>query len=230
METTHTAASHASFKIFLIGLVFSIPLLIVLLLQGNRISDVFFGWKNHAASQLSPLTSNELTLAEQKSLQKKIDKTTAELRLFLPQKPYLIVNTTTNTFRLMQKDQPIRSGMCSTGSYTMLKGKKEQKWVFKTPRGMLQIRNKTKDPVWKKPDWAFIEEGLPVPSPNHPSRFDYGTLGDYSLALGDGYLIHGTLYKRFLGMSVTHGCIRMGDEDLEATFKNLQIGSKVYIY
>ncbi len=230
METPHTAASHTSFKVFLIGLAFSIPLLLVVLLQGNTLSDVVYGWKHPSAQQLTETTEVKPTLAEQKSVLKKIEKTEAELRLFVPQKPYLIVNTTTNTFRLMQKDQTIRSGMCSTGSYTMLKGKKEQKWVFKTPRGMLQIRNKTKDPVWKKPDWAFIEEGLPVPSPNHPSRFDYGTLGDYSLALGDGYLIHGTLYKRFLGMSVTHGCIRMGDEDLEATFKNLQIGSKVYIY
>ena len=40
-------------------------------------------------------------------------------------------------------------------------------------------------------------------------------LGDYALALGDGYLIHGTIYKRFLGMPVTHGCVRLNDEDLE---------------
>lgn len=226
METKHEAASHPSVKIFLIGIAFSIPLLIVLLMQGNALSDGLFAWHYGEKTPKSAQVQEN----DWKALQKKISKTETELKQFQPAKPYLIVNTTDNTFRLMQKEQVLRSGMCSTGSYTMLKGKKEQKWVFKTPRGMLQIRNKTKDPVWKKPDWAFIEEGLPVPSPNHPSRFDYGTLGDYSLALGDGYLIHGTLYKRFLGMSVTHGCIRLGDEDLEATFKNLQIGSKVYIY
>jgi L,D-transpeptidase YbiS len=43
-------------------------------------------------------------------------------------------------------------------------------------------------------------------------------------------MIHGTIYKRFLGMNVTHGCVRLGDDDLEAVYKNLQIGSKVYIY
>jgi L,D-transpeptidase YbiS len=103
-------------------------------------------------------------------------------------------------------------------------------WIFKTPRGEFRIRGKTTFPVWKKPDWAFIEEGLPVPSPDHPSRYEYGSLGDYALSLGYGYLVHGTLYQRFLGMPVTHGCIRLGDTDLKAVYNNLEIGSKVYIF
>jgi lipoprotein-anchoring transpeptidase ErfK/SrfK len=55
-------------------------------------------------------------------------------------------------------------------------------------------------------------------------------LGDYAMSLGDGYLMHGTLYKRFLGMPVTHGCVRLNDEDLEAIYNTLNIGSKVYIF
>ncbi len=157
-------------------------------------------------------------------------KLSNSLENFIPKQNYLIINTSGNDFVLMNKQEVIRKGKCSTGSYTMLKGKDEKQWVFKTPRGMLKILKKIKDPVWKKPDWAFIEEGLPVPSSNHPSRYETGTLGDYSLHLGDGYMIHGTLYKRFLGMPVTHGCIRMGDEDLETVFNALPMGSKVYIY
>jgi len=106
----------------------------------------------------------------------------------------------------------------------------KKKWEFKTPKGIFKIRERKTEPVWKKPDWAFVEEGLPIPSPNHPSRFEYGTLGDYALSLGDGYMIHGTLYQRFLGMPVTHGCIRLGDDDLEAVFKAMPSGAKVYIY
>ena len=123
-----------------------------------------------------------------------------------------------------------RDGLCSTGSYIKLEGEGEQKWIFKTPRGEFKIRDKKVDPVWKKPDWAFIEEGLPVPSKNHESRFEYGTLGDYALILGDGYMIHGTLYQRFLGKPVTHGCVRLGDNDLKQVFSTLNIGSKVYIF
>jgi len=55
-------------------------------------------------------------------------------------------------------------------------------------------------------------------------------LGDYALSLGDGYLIHGTLYQRLLGMPVTHGCIRLNDDDLKEVFNALSVGSKVYIY
>ncbi len=37
------------------------------------------------------------------------------------------------------------------------------------------------------------------------------------------------LYKRALGMSVTHGCVRVGDDDLEVIYKAVRIGSRVYI-
>lgn len=164
-------------------------------------------------------------------LSKEIESTEKALKAFLPKQSYIVVNTTGNNFRLYDANgKPLREGLVSTGSFTVLKAGKDRQWMFKTPRGQLKVLRKTKDPVWKRPDWAFIEEGLKVPSPNHPSRFEYGTLGDYSMSLGDGYLIHGTLYKRFLGLPVTHGCIRMGDDDLEDVFNTLKIGSKVYIY
>jgi L,D-transpeptidase YbiS len=169
--------------------------------------------------------------AYQASLDKDLAGIQKKLSVYLPKGPYLIINTSANSFKLMKDEETIiREGMCSTGSYTVLQAGEKQQWIFKTPRGMLKILNKVVDPIWKKPDWAFIEEGLPVPSANHPSRYEYGVLGDYSLILGDGYMIHGTLYKRFLGMPVTHGCVRMGDDDLEEVFKTLPIGSKVYIY
>ncbi len=57
-----------------------------------------------------------------------------------------------------------------------------------------------------------------------------GVLGDYALGFGNGYFIHGTLYTRLLGRNVTHGCIRVGDDDLKVVFNNAQIGTKIYIY
>jgi len=143
---------------------------------------------------------------------------------------YLVVNTTDNRFYLYRNKLLVREGFCSSGSYINLKTHDEREWIFRTPKGRFRIQGKTTYPVWRKPDWAFIEEGLPVPPPGHPSRFEYGSLGDYALSLGDGYLIHGTIYKRSLGMPVTHGCIRMNDDDLEFVFNSLNVGSKVYIY
>jgi L,D-transpeptidase YbiS len=43
-------------------------------------------------------------------------------------------------------------------------------------------------------------------------------------------MIHGTLYERSLGLSVTHGCVRVGAEDLEAVYKAAAVGTKVYLY
>lgn len=144
---------------------------------------------------------------------------------------YIVINTTENQFSLYRNKKLVREGFCSSGSYTMLQSAEgDKKWIFKTPKGKYRIQGKTSNPVWRKPDWAFVEEGLPIPSATHHSRYEYGVLGDYALAIGDGYLIHGTIYKRFLGMPVTHGCVRLNDEDLEVIFNTLSIGSKVYIF
>jgi hypothetical protein len=144
---------------------------------------------------------------------------------------YVVINTTKNRFWLYRNKELVREGFCSSGSYTMLKSAAgDRKWVFKTPKGKYRIQGKTTHPVWRRPDWSFVEEGLPIPSATDPSRYEYGVLGDYAMAIGDGYLIHGTIYKRFLGMPVTHGCVRLNDEDLEAIFNTLSVGSKVYIF
>jgi len=149
---------------------------------------------------------------------------------YLTSQPYLIVNTTGNTFTLFNRGKVVRQGQCSTGSYILLDAGDTRKWMFETPKGMFRVQGKTEYPVWKKPDWAFVEEGLPVPPATSHLRYEYGVLGDYALSIGNGYLIHGTLYKRLLGMPVTHGCVRLDDEDLEAVFHTLTIGSKVYIF
>lgn len=156
------------------------------------------------------------------ALEKKVDKLTN-------QGPYLIVNTTENKFYLYADNKLIRQGPCSTGkNEKLIAGKKE--FRFKTPRGVHKVLHKQKDPVWAKPDWAFLEEGEPIPPPGDPSRFDEFTLGPYKLEIGDGYMVHGTIWKRFMGQSVTHGCIRLLDEDIEAVYLTLPVGSKVIIY
>ncbi|WP_163709045.1 L,D-transpeptidase [Mangrovibacterium lignilyticum] len=156
-------------------------------------------------------------------LQKKLERMT-------PGGVYLIINTSDNSFSLYQNKQLIREGLCSTGSYIKLQAENQKNWVFETPKGVFTIKGKITNPVWRKPDWAFVEEGLPIPSANDPSRYESGVLGAYALSLGGGYLIHGTLYKRFLGQAVTHGCVRMNDEDLETVYKTLSVGAKVFIY
>lgn len=188
----------------------------------------FYSFPNH----LYGLAENDSAELVRRLLasDKRVTALKQKIERFAPNQPYLIVNTTTNTFVLRSRDKIIREGLCSTGSYTLLDAGEDLQWIFKTPKGMFRIQSKLKRPLWVKPDWAFIEEGLPVPPKTHPDRYQYGTLGDYALSLGQGYLIHGTLYQRFLGQPVTHGCIRLGDDDLKEVFYQLNEGSKVYIF
>jgi lipoprotein-anchoring transpeptidase ErfK/SrfK len=161
---------------------------------------------------------------------KDIQRLSRKYNAYTSGQSYIVINTTDNRFFLYRNQKLVREGFCSSGSYTMLQTESNKKWIFKTPKGKYWIHGKTTNPVWKKPDWAFVEEGLPIPPKDDFSRYEYGVLGDYALAIGDGYLIHGTIYKRFLGMPVTHGCVRLNDEDLEVIYNTLNIGSKVYIF
>jgi hypothetical protein len=180
---------------------------------------------NDTELKKSPLYKKQISLID-----KDIQRLSRKYNAYTSGQSYIVINTTDNRFFLYRNKKLVREGFCSSGSYTMLQTAGNKKWIFKTPKGKYQILGKTTNPVWKKPDWAFVEEGLPIPSPNDFSRYEYGVLGDYALAIGDGYMIHGTIYKRFLGMPVTHGCVRLNDEDLEVIYNTLNIGSKVYIF
>jgi lipoprotein-anchoring transpeptidase ErfK/SrfK len=60
-------------------------------------------------------------------------------------------------------------------------------------------------------------------------RFDK-VLGRYRLNLGDGYAIHGTQETKQLGRSVSHGCVRLGDADIEHLYSIASVGDTVIIY
>src|SRR5262245_47750972 len=154
----------------------------------------------------------------------------AALKKMSPTGTYVVVDQTQNRLYLMKGDDVARTAVCSAGSGMVLKDSGgSRKWVFDTPRGVFKVRNKIENPIWKKPDWAFVEEGKPVPR-NPADRFESGTLGKYALYLEDGYMIHGTLYTRLLGRSVTHGCIRLGPDDLQAVWDASPIGTPVFIF
>jgi lipoprotein-anchoring transpeptidase ErfK/SrfK len=147
-----------------------------------------------------------------------------------PKGVYIVVDSARNTLTLKKGSEVLRTAVISCGSGSILEepgGKRT--WVFDTPRGEFQVKSKLVDPTWVKPDWAFIEEGKAIPK-KPEERLENGVLGDYALGFGDGYFIHGTLYTRLLGRSVTHGCIRVGDDDLKAVFRAASIGTRIYIF
>ena len=56
-----------------------------------------------------------------------------------------------------------------------------------------------------------------------------GDLGSYALDLGDGYMIHGTLDEASIGEASTHGCIRVGTDDMARLFDIVPVGTRVII-
>lgn len=213
-----------------LALISSVVFIMVFLLYlAPGIQELFSGKKSIVTSNRE-LTEDAAYKKQIASLGRDIQRLSKKYSSFTSGNAYIVINTTDNRFFLYRNKKLIRDGFCSSGSYTRLQAEGDKHWIFKTPKGKYQILGKTTSPVWRKPDWAFVEEGLPIPPANHPSRWEAGVLGDYALSIGDGYLIHGTIYKRFLGMPVTHGCIRLNDEDLEAIYKTLNVGSRVYIF
>tara|TARA_X000001036_G_scaffold7282_2_gene6584 strand:- start:6426 stop:7427 length:1002 start_codon:yes stop_codon:yes gene_type:complete len=103
---------------------------------------------------------------------------------------------------------------------------------WKTPLGETFIKTKVESPSWYPPKSIILEheergEILPrevKPGPDNP-------LGNYVLKLNvdGGYLLHGTNKKHGIGMMVSHGCIRLRNEDIETIFHNAPVGTKVKI-
>jgi len=172
----------------------------------------------------APVVENAKALAaENQQLLKKLEK-------IRPKGQFLVVDTGKNRLTVRDGDRVVREVVVSCGSGGILEDPKGGRtWVFDTPRGERQLRSKAKNPTWIKPDWAFIEEGEAIPK-KYGDRIEEGVLGDYALGIGDGYFLHGTLYTRLLGRNVTHGCVRIGDADLEYLYKNVPLGTRVYLF
>ncbi len=171
------------------------------------------------------------TQAELARLSQENDQLAAGLAEPDPNEIYLIVDTQSQRLYVFRGSTLLREAVVSTGSGKVLTVPAEERWwVFETPRGVRRVQKKTKNPVWFKPDWAFIEEGQPVPPPRDPSRVVRGILGAYALDLGDSIKIHGTNETDRLGEPVSHGCVRVGDEDLEFVYENAAEGTRVFLY
>ncbi len=164
------------------------------------------------------------------ALESKVQKLAERRNRLFPTGPAILVDTAANQIYMVQGAKVLVQDKCSTGSGLELTDTSgNRSWTFETPRGYYRVLGKVTNPVWIRPDWAFIEEGEAIPK-DRASREVPDVLGDYALAFGDGYFIHGTLYTRMLGSSVTHGCIRVDDESLKKIYQTAQPGTPIWIY
>ena len=100
-----------------------------------------------------------------------------------------------------------------------------------TPLGLTTIQSKATNPTWYPPQSIRDEheaDNRPLPAVVPPGPDN--PLGAHALRLSlPGYLIHGTNKPSGVGMRVTHGCIRMFPEDIEALFDTVPVGTAVRI-
>ncbi len=107
------------------------------------------------------------------------------------------------------------------------------KMDWNTPLGKTRIVDKRKNPTWTPPESVrkeHAERGDPLPKvvksgPDNP-------LGLYAMRLAitpGAYLIHGTNNPIAVGMAITHGCIRMYPEDIEALFPLVPVNTPVWL-
>lgn len=55
-------------------------------------------------------------------------------------------------------------------------------------------------------------------------------LGTHRLNLGDGYALHGTQAVGQLGQNVSHGCVRLHNDDIATLYSMANVGDEVVIY
>lgn len=103
-------------------------------------------------------------------------------------------------------------------SYPVAIGK--QGW--ETPVGKFRVRQMVVDPAWQHP---WTGEVIP-PGDNNPlGRRWIGFWTDGKDDIG----FHGTPREELVGQAVSHGCVRMRNEDVLALFKQVRIGTPVVV-
>jgi len=99
---------------------------------------------------------------------------------------------------------------------------------WRTPKGKFKVMGKTVNPTWVIPE-SIREEHIRERG-DHRKLIEGGApdnpLGKYRLELTmTGYRIHGTDIPWGVGMQVSHGCVRLYPEDIEALFPIIPVGA-----
>ena len=148
-------------------------------------------------------------------------------RHILPPGPHEGIVVNLPEHRLYYFPKPKKGQPVQVITYPVSIGKMD----WRTPLGVTHVIQKQKDPSWyptesvRKEHLAAGDPLPPVvpPGPDNP-------LGRFAmrLAAGNGtYLIHGTNNPIAVGLAVTHGCIRMYPDDVQALFPLIPVGTSV---
>jgi lipoprotein-anchoring transpeptidase ErfK/SrfK len=101
------------------------------------------------------------------------------------------------------------------------------------PLGDLTVRgNAVYSNGYELPQGELIIRGgaIVIPPVGTRQRQFPEVLGTHRLNLGDGYALHGTQAVDKLGQNVSHGCVRLHNDDIARLFAMANVGDEVIIY
>jgi lipoprotein-anchoring transpeptidase ErfK/SrfK len=93
---------------------------------------------------------------------------------------------------------------------------------FPTPTGEFRVIQMVREPVWEHP---FTGQLVPSRKNNPLGVLWLGFWTD-----GANFIVfHGTNPENLIGWAVSHGCVRMRDQDIKALLEKVQIGTSVIV-
>ncbi|HVF40451.1 MAG TPA: L,D-transpeptidase [Gemmatimonadaceae bacterium] len=96
---------------------------------------------------------------------------------------------------------------------------------------VMRYSNGTQVPLEATDGREIVVNGNIISPPFGTNQRRYkGVLGTRRLVLGDGYALHGTNKPETIGQAVSHGCVRLRNEDIEKLYEMVPVGTPVYIY
>lgn len=96
---------------------------------------------------------------------------------------------------------------------------------------VMRDRNGFERPLEAADGREIVADGKIIMPPTGTRQRRYeGVLGTHRLLLGDGYALHGTNRPETVGQAVSHGCVRLRNEDIAQLYAMVPVGTPVYIY
>ena len=141
------------------------------------------------------------------------------LEIVLEQSPIAVmVKQTKVVIRLESRKLELYEADELVKSYDIAVGQDD----WETPVGDFTVVDMRRDPVWQHP---ITKEAVEA-GPDNPlgSRW-------IGFAFDSGYHIgiHGTNQEELVGQAVSHGCVRMRDEEIQELFTELAIGTPITV-
>ncbi|MGC1307046.1 MAG: L,D-transpeptidase [Phormidesmis sp.] len=93
---------------------------------------------------------------------------------------------------------------------------------WQTPTGKFAVIDKLENPAWQHP---ITKEEIP-PGPDNPLGTRWiGFWSDGQAQIG----FHGTDQEDLIGEAVSHGCVRMRNQDIQALYEQVAVGTPVKV-